>query len=84
MSTAPGCVVERCGVKEITTSFLSYAVYDDSLGAAGLGGGAATGVTGEVRSNKLDAAAAGGEACGGAAEGAGESNRPRMSLAVAF
>jgi len=39
-------------------------------------------VTDEARSNKL--AAVVGAACGGAAEGAGESKRLRMSLAVLF
>jgi len=80
MSTTPGCVVERCGVSEMRTSFLLYAVYDGGLGAAGLGGGAA-GVSVVLMSNQLMAAEGG--ACGGA-EGAGESKRPRISAAVVF
>jgi hypothetical protein len=50
-----------------------------------LGGGAERG-TEEVRSNKLEMVADDGAevACGGAAEGAGESKRLRMSLAVFF
>ena len=87
MSTTPGCVVECCGVSETKRSFLLYAVYDGKFGAAGLGGGAA-GVTGGLRSNKLEAAAAEGGgaccACGEGAEGAGESKRPRISAAVVF
>lgn len=45
-------------------------------------GGGAAGVTDEARSNKL--AAVVGAACGGGAEGAGESKRLRMSSAVFF
>jgi hypothetical protein len=84
ISTTPGCAVERCGVSEMTTSFLLYAAYDGRFGAAGLGGGAA-GATGELRSNKLAAADVGGAcwACG-EAEGVGESKRPRISAAVVF
>ena len=82
ISTTPGCVVERCGVSEMTTSFLLYALYDGRFGAAGLGGGAA----GVFRSNKLVAAAGGAcWACGEAeGAGAGESKRPRISAAVVF
>jgi hypothetical protein len=75
ISTTPGCVSERCGVNEIMTSFLLYAVYDGNFGAAGLGGGSA-GATGGVKSNKL---AVGGVATCGGAGGAGESKRLRMS-----
>ena len=45
-------------------------------------GGGAAGVTDEARSNKLATVVA--AACGGVAEGAGESKRLRMSLAVLF
>lgn len=83
ISTTPGCVVERCGVSEMTTSFLLYALYDGILGAAGLGGGAA-GVTGVLRSNKLAAAVGGACWACGEAEGVGESKRPRISAAVVF
>lgn len=82
ISTTPGCVVERCGVREITRSFLLYALYDGRFGVAGLGGGAAA-VTGGLKSNKLEAAAGGAAACG-EAEGAGESKRLRISAAVVF
>ena len=59
-----------------------YALYDGRFGVAGLGGGAAA-VTGGLKLNKLEAAAGGAAACGGA-EGAGESNRLRISAAVVF
>jgi hypothetical protein len=81
ISTTPGCVVERCGVREITRSFLLYALYDGRFGVAGLGGGAAV-ITVGLKSNKLEAAG-GGAACG-EAEGAGESKRLRISAAVVF
>lgn len=84
ISTTPGCVVERWGVSEMTTSFLLYAVYDGRFGVAGLGTGAATGVTGGLRSNKLMAAEGGACWDSGEAEGVGESKRPRISAAVVF
>jgi len=46
-------------------------------------GGGAEGVTDEARSNKLEVVVVVGAACGGA-EGAGESKRLRISLAVLF
>ena len=83
ISTTPGCVVERCGVSEMTTSFLLYAAYDGRFGAAGLGGGA-VGVAGVLRSNKLMAAEGGACWACGDVEGVGESKRPRISAAVVF
>ena len=68
----------------MATSFLLYAVYDGTFGAAGLDGGAA-GVTGVVlRSNKLAADVGGACWACGEAEGEGESKRPRISAAVFF
>lgn len=87
MFTTPGRKADVCGVKEILSSFLSYAGYAVSRGAAGCACGGGVWVWGNENAEEFMRSATG--ACVGAgaatgAAGAGESKRPRISLTVLF